>query len=446
MILALDLGSTSFKAAVVDGALRILGIGHGAIRHRYRPGGRVELDPSDASEALGHAIRAALKESAIGSNALKAVGLTSQAQTFTVTDTRGRPRIPFISWQDSRARTTCAELAAAPGMADIPQHSSFGSLIPALQICQLHHLQSTRPGMLKARAGTRVLPLPSFFVREWTGAYVTDDNQAAMTGLFSLATGSWWPTALRNCQLEETQLPKVVPIGSVAGLTGLQAKSHSLPEGIPVILAGNDQTAGAVAAGLDRQHGLLITLGTAQVAYAFKSRLPGPDPALIRGPYPGGGFYSMAADSCGGNVLNWARSVIAGCETEQAFFELAALAPPGCNGLVLKPVGVDGAFSWENVGLNHIPSDFARSVIECLTSRMSLMVRNVTRNRPPARILVAGGGSASRFWIRLLQQAVGAKLTQADAQPVLGAARIALANIALPLPLTAGRRSSRDRA
>ena len=343
MILALDLGSTSFKTAVFDSALRTVGTGSQAVGYRYGSAGEVELEVEEAASAARKAIRQAIRSSGVRSGNLRAVALTSQAQTFTILDARGHPRIPFISWQDARAAQACRTLARSPAMAQFHRHASFGALLPALQICQLKHIGASLPHQLDRH--DQVLMLPAFLVRQWTGTAVLDDNLAAMSGLASLVTRAWWPPALRTCKLHPSQLPRLIPVGTTAARTTANASAFGLPGGLPVVLAGNDQTAGAHAAELRERGGLLLTLGTAQVAYAFSSRLARPHPDLIRGPFPGGGFYRMAADAWGGNLVHWARTVVAGSGTDDALFALAAQATPGCQGLAVEPGPVPGTLT-----------------------------------------------------------------------------------------------------
>ena len=60
-----------------------------------------------------------------------------------------------------------------------------------------------------------------------------------------------------------------------------------------LVLAGNDQTCGAVGAGC-REGTWLATLGTALVAYRLAGPAVGPyHPAGCWGPYPGGGYYEL---------------------------------------------------------------------------------------------------------------------------------------------------------
>ncbi|MEI7435887.1 MAG: FGGY-family carbohydrate kinase [bacterium] len=412
MILAVDLGSTSFKAALFDRRLKMVSQGRQRLIHRFASGGRVEIDAAQVLAAL----RGALAAARVSAYEIRVIALTSQAQTFTVVDHSGRPQLPFISWQDMRAGAECAILKRKlKGFGD---HSSFGEILPALQICQL----------LRLAPGTGVMPLnlPSYVARLWTGVSVTDNNIAAMSGLYSLPLQAWWPAALHACGLREQQLPRLIPVGEQAAETTSAARRFGLPAGVPVVLAGNDQTAGGYAARLEERRSLLITLGTAQVAYSCCKSMPPPGPGVIRGPYPGGKFYRMGADGCGGNIVNWAETALAGCGDDSGFFSEAARAPQGSQGLVFDAALDAGSGSWRNLGLNHTRADLARSILEGLSRRMADLVRGLGVSVKGQRVLVAGGGSAQALWRKILAAELGAKLLVTDANPLLGAARMAV--------------------
>ncbi len=52
MILAIDLGSTSFKAAVFDAGMQRVGAGACEVAYSYGPGGLVELDSAHVVKAV----------------------------------------------------------------------------------------------------------------------------------------------------------------------------------------------------------------------------------------------------------------------------------------------------------------------------------------------------------------------------------------------------------
>jgi sugar (pentulose or hexulose) kinase len=422
-VLALDLGSTHLKVALFDMAVQQRAFCSVPAVCEFGPGGQVELPVSDFVAAMGEIIRGCLAQAP--GTILRAVAITSQAQTFTLTDETGQPLIPFISWQDNRGGPASAALKAAEGMAEFQRHSSFGTPLPSLQISQLRRLRDESPDLL--RTARRVLSLPTFLVQALAGEAAIDNNLAAMTGLFSLELNDWWPAALSAAGVGHSKMPRLVPIGASAGQTTTRAAAFGLPAGIPVILAGNDQTAGALGAGIQEKDALLLTLGTAQVAYATTPRLADPAPGLIRGPFPGGLAYRMAADSCGGNLITWAQAVIAGAATDARFFELAASAAPGCHGLCFEPDLTACAGAWRNLGLHHHPAELARSILEALCASMERMVHQLGVGLPPpgGHVLAAGGGSASALWLEMLTGRLGCEVRRTCRTALDGAAALA---------------------
>ena len=199
MILAIDLGSTSFKAAIVDNRLRAHGTSSAPLQYHFAAAGHVELDVAEAERAFRKAVSAVLRATDTRATELRGIAITSQAQTFTVVGKNRRPKMRFISWQDERAGAACEMLKRSRALADFAEHGSFGSLLPALQISQIKHLQQTRPGLIQPH--DIVLKLLSYFVLRLTDRAVVDDNLAAMSGLYSLVERDWWAAALATCHL-----------------------------------------------------------------------------------------------------------------------------------------------------------------------------------------------------------------------------------------------------
>ncbi|MBN1558037.1 MAG: hypothetical protein JW951_07815, partial [Lentisphaerae bacterium] len=228
MILAIDLGSTSFKAAVFNAGRRA-GEGTCALVYNRGPGGRVELDGGRVIEALRTAAAGALQ--AAGGPVPDAVAVTSQAQTFTVTDAGGTPLMPFISWLDVRGGAARDALAANAAFAEVARHASFPMLLAGQQLCQVRRLRDTCPGLL---AGDhRVIPLSGYAVMQLTGSPVYDRNLAAMSGFYSMESGSWWAAALDACGLRAEQLPPLADVGRAAGRTTDAAAGLGVPAGVP---------------------------------------------------------------------------------------------------------------------------------------------------------------------------------------------------------------------
>ncbi len=435
-ILAIDLGSTAFKTAVFDMSLQKQAEGAARLDYRYAPGGRIELQVDHVEQSCRAAISQALESANVDADELAALAITSQAQTFTLLDQNDTAKMPFISWQDTRAGAACEMLQADPTLSDFARHSSFGQILDALQICQIRFLQETQPGFIKPT--DQILKLPSWLVHRLSGRARLDQNLAAMSGLYSMSLGDWWPEALSACRLERSQLPELVKIGTVAAQTSQAAQGWGIPAGLPIVLAGNDQTAGAFGAELEtvchpqkevvpgtNGSAALVTLGTAHVVYACGPIDVEPGEKVIRGPYPGGLHYRLAADSCGGNVVDWARTVLAGCESVEAFYEAVARGEPGCHGATFNAELPSDTGGWSGVGMHHGRDDLARAVIESLNERIAQMIEWLKINPADSAILVAGGGSRSRVWVDMLSDRLGTELKRTEADPLRGAARMA---------------------
>ncbi len=422
MILGIDLGSSLFKGEIFDSNGKICRTGACTVPYLPQEGNRVEMPVAEIGNTFREAVLAAISSAGIKPVDLKAIAITSQAQTFTLHRADGTTRFPFISWRDTRSEE---DNQAAVLLTDFSEHCSVAECLPCLTVAQMAFGRQT--GAFSIQTGERLLFLPTWFVVELTGQAVVDTNLAAMSGLYSLKENNWWTEALALCGLKPEHLPRTAGIGSVAGVTTTSAAAFGLPIGIPVVLAGNDQTAGAFGAAIDRQEAILITLGTSQVIYAFRKKMPPPLPGIMRGPYPGGAFYQMAADAFGAGTLNWALKVLPGGDAPKAFDLLASMAPHDCHGVRFVADGPVGTGHWTGT---HNPladvADQARALLICLAERMASMLGSLDLVDTQVRVMVAGGGSRSTPWMDCLQTRLGRPLQRcSEADPARGAFRMA---------------------
>ncbi len=422
MILGIDLGSTFFKATLFDHNLTPRGSGAATVVYAPTAGNQIEMPVPETEAALRETIADALRSASVKETALGAVAMTSQAQTFTVRSPAGDARIPFISWRDARGEGCCRAVST---LANFAHHCSFDECSPLLMVAKLAWLQDEFKGGLVA-VDDLVLMLPTWFVLQLTDKAVVDTNLAAMSGLYSLPGDCWWDEALSVCGIRECNLPSLAALGSVAGNTVKSAQRYGLPPGIPVVLAGNDQTAGAYGAGIHEQGAMLITLGTAQVAYVVCDRMPPPAPGVIRGPYPGGRFYQLVADDHGAGTVHWARTVLDGCRSEADFDSAAARVTADSDGVRFIADGPAGSGRWVDDTPQTTEADKARAVLLCLVDRMADMLDRLQPSEVEKHLLLAGGGSNSDAWRECLQQRLGKPLHWIEAaSPALGASRMA---------------------
>ncbi len=415
MILAIDCGSTNHKAALFDHGLRRLADCALPVEYSARNVRAVELDPEKTWRDTVALVHNTCATASVRTSQIKTIALTGQAQTFTLLDGAGRPVMPFLSWLDQRAGAEALELAERLG-GDFHRHCSFPAPMPQLQLAKLLWIKHHRPDW--RRNAATVISLPGFLARRLAGLEALDDNLAAMTGMYSLALRDWRPAALEICGLTTAQMGRLAQAGTAIPAGTKCAEIEFTPE-LEIVFAGNDQTAGAFAAGGRGRP--VLTLGTALVVYRYAGARPGPFHAQgCWGPYPGGGYYELAARDEGCAALDWAVDrVMPGARA--AFMACAENAAPGAAFFYPDRIRASGAW----IGASD-PAARARAVLEgiCFSARQMMEegMRMPLRGTP---LVVTGGGGANRFWLQMLADVCGCPVIRSANDALLGAAMMA---------------------
>lgn len=409
-VLAVDLGSTHFKAALFDADGRRRADASVPVPYLHQDGSRFEMDPAKTQAALETLENLVRQKAGVRPEEIGTVAYDSQAQTFCLLDARDRPLTPLISWLDRRADRESRELARRFG-GDFHRHCGFAHPADLMLLSKLLWFRRQAPERL-ARA-VKIASLPGFAaLPRLGGRLVCDRNLAAMSGVYSLAEGDWWEDALAYCGIDPRALGELVEPGQRLGAAG----------GPALVLAGNDQTAGAYGNGCRRGE-LVLTLGTALVAYRFAGDRPGPfSETGVWGPYPGGGFYELATRSNGCLALDWARKVLAP-EASPAEFDRLAETGAG-NARVDDPLFFPERAHRETAwSATADLRKMAYAVLEGIAfSLRQLVQEEMAPPHGPVRYRVIGGGSRSDPWMGIVADVLGAPTRRGGGDSLLGAA------------------------
>jgi glycerol kinase len=243
MILVIDVGTTSLRAAVVDGSSTIRSLHQRQFPPSTPAPGLVEFD---ATLLAGHVLdvaRAAVEEA----GAVDAVGITTQRATTVVWDrSTGDPIGPALGWQDLRTVGECIMAKAEHGIALAPNQTA-----------------TKAAWLLDHVAGARDRDLCIGTVDSWVAwvlsqgqLHVTDHTSAAMTGLYDIAHATWSDRICELLRVPTVALPRLVDSSGPVG------PASALP-GAPTIAAlVGDQQASLVGQGCVRRGDAKITFGT----------------------------------------------------------------------------------------------------------------------------------------------------------------------------------------
>jgi xylulokinase len=240
-------------------------------------------------------------------------------------------------------------------------------------------------------------------------------------------------------------LPPVYPPAAVAGtVTPAAAEITGLIAGIPVLVGSADVFFSLLGAGVMTPVEMMIYYGSAGLVAIPKRNLE----FLATKPYDVDDDVPFACPSyhpASGELIRWFSEAFTQIETaqlrtegskiEEAFDGLAALIPPGAEGLLVLPYFLGqrtpifdpharGAF----VGLTlaHGRAHLYRAILEAYGLGVRYSLEHMSEQFNIQRVVATGGGARSRLWRQIISDITGMKQeysTLADAS--LGAAFLA---------------------
>jgi len=244
-ILAIDEGTTSCTALLIDQAGRVCSKASREIRQIFPQPGWVEQDPLDLYQSALVAAREALQSAGAQFNQVQALGITNQRETTIVWDRRsGQPVDNAIVWQCRRTAPQCEQLKQS-GMTD-PVQKKTGLLIDAyFSATKLRWILDHIPdGQARAENGELLFgTVDSWLAWKLSGGrlHITDYTNASRTMLFNIHTLQWDADLLKALNIPPIILPQVQPSSGVYGTTqaGLLGQ-YEIPLGA---LIGDQQAA-----------------------------------------------------------------------------------------------------------------------------------------------------------------------------------------------------------
>lgn len=242
VILALDQGTSSSRAVLVDRDSRILSVAQRELPQIYPQPGWVEQDPETIWSTQLASIRGVLDEAHLTAKDIHAIGITNQRETTIVWErATGRPIFNAIVWQDRRTAGICAQLKEA-GHEPVFQQKTGLILDAYFSGSKIRWILDQVPGAREqAEAGKLAFgTVDSWLIWKMTGGkeHITDVTNASRTLLFNLHTMDWDDELLGFMGVPRSMMPKVVASSGACAATG-----EPLP-GVRVCgIAGDQQAA-----------------------------------------------------------------------------------------------------------------------------------------------------------------------------------------------------------
>lgn len=243
-IVALDQGTTSSRAIIMDERANFVSMAQEEFRQIFPQPGLVEHDPMEIWQSQLGVLSRALAQKNIAPSDIHAIGITNQRETTIIWDKQsGKPIYNAIVWQDKRTAPICESLIEQGHEDYIRQHT--GLVVDAyFSGTKIKWILDQVPGAREKAAKGELCfgTVDSWLVYNLTGRklHLTDYTNASRTMLFNIRDKKWDSTICQALDIPMQMLPEVVASSDIYGYTD----TNLFHAAIPIAgIAGDQQAA-----------------------------------------------------------------------------------------------------------------------------------------------------------------------------------------------------------
>ena len=214
-IIALDQGTTSSRAVLVNSKAEIKGITQKEFTQIFPQPGWVEHDPKEILKTQLGVLTELIEKNKLDGKSIVAIGITNQRETTVVWDRKtGAPVYNAIVWQDKRTAPICEELKSR-GLNDYVREATgllIDSYFSGTKIKWI--LDNVAGAREKANKGELAFgTIDTWLIWNLTGGKVhaTDVTNASRTMLFNIRELKWDEKLLKELSIPASLLPEVKP-------------------------------------------------------------------------------------------------------------------------------------------------------------------------------------------------------------------------------------------
>ncbi|PJC87046.1 glycerol kinase [Vibrio sp. HA2012] len=245
-IVALDQGTTSSRAVVLDHDANIISVAQREFTQIYPQAGWVEHDPLEIYATQSSTLIEALEQKGIRSDQVVGIGITNQRETTIVWNREtGEPVYNAIVWQCRRTAGICTELKSRDGFEVYVRENTGLLLDPYFSGTKVKWILDQVEGARELAQEGKLLfgTVDTWLVWKMTQGqvHVTDYTNASRTLLFNINTLQWDDRILEELDIPRSMLPEVRPSSEIYGKTNIGGKGGTR---IPIAgIAGDQQAA-----------------------------------------------------------------------------------------------------------------------------------------------------------------------------------------------------------
>ena len=428
-VLAVDIGTSSVRAAVVDRRGRVVD-GWAAVRNhqlRIPEPGAAEADAESLLRQTFSCIDVAIDRIGRRRSEVVAVGVSSLVSNLVGIGRDGRAVTPLYTYADARADADARKLQTEFDESEI--HDRTGcrlhtSYLPA----RLRWLGRTRPDLV--RSVDRWLTIGELLALRLFGRTGVSHSVASWSGLLDRRRMEWDRPLMELLPVRPDQFSGLVDFAEpFVGLAERCAKRWPALRDVPWFPAIGDGAAANIGCGCISGRRMAMSIGTSSALRVVTDQPVGHVPWGLwcycvdrRRSLPGGALTE------GGNLYAWARQALRLGRPEQVEKQLAAMTPDSHGLTVLPFLSGERSPGWagharaaiEGISTSTTAVNILRAALEAIALRLLLVYQQLSDLVGGVEAVVAGGGAISRSpaWLQIVADAFARRISATEAVEV----------------------------
>jgi sugar (pentulose or hexulose) kinase len=391
LLLGIDVGTSSAKAAVIDRFGAEIAHGRSPLNWTSIASG-AEIEPRRLVEAAVLAAREALAGATEGR--VVGVGVASMAETGVLLDRHGRAAAPAIAWHDARGAIESERLAAEIGAERFARHTGL-PVGPLPTIAKYRWMRDHWPA---ARSAVRWLNVAEWIVHELGGDEISELSLASRTGFYDVGTQRWWDEALAFADAPSGLMPEPRLAGTFAG----RVSASEIPRaaGAALAIGGHDHVCAAFGAGAVRDGDTLDSCGTAEAFVRAATPLSADRlqaavaQRICVGRHVVDGMQALLASVNSGAALQRILALLGISPERRDELEHAALMVGDAAGEMRLLQLAEEQMVLAGIGREPSPALAYRAALEAVGEAGARLLANIAEIAGPLRRLVVTGGWA----------------------------------------------------
>jgi len=316
-ILAIDVGTQSLRACIIDSELCVLEREQVHYTPQVISRDKVEIDAEILWDALVQACsKLKLKQR------VSVVTFSTLCPSLIPMAADGRPLRPIILHLDRRSYHQAQWALQKVGEEAFLNIAGNLPIPGSISATSLLWVKDYEPDIYFQK-GVCFGHAVTFFLKRLTNRFLIDPSNASFTGLYdTVGYGDWDQRLYEPLEIDRQKLPEILMSTAAAGERIERAsRVLGLPKHNPINIGANDTTCATVGAGVTHNGDIMNTSGTVEIlVICLDTPIVSKNHLLRTHAYPGC-WLAMRTVGAGGASLEWFRNNFCKEMTKKTFYE-----------------------------------------------------------------------------------------------------------------------------